>query len=112
MISTNTTNRRITSNYLTKPNQQRIKNEIKKFENKYVTKKIEPPSTETKDKTNKKIYTSIKIDLSKYNTEKKPANTKSKFLNYNSRTVDTRKKEPTKLKYYDRCPNCGYHLNE
>ena len=112
MISTNTTNRRITSNYLTNPNQQRIKNEIKKFENKYVTKKIEPPSTETKDKTNKKIYTSIKIDLSKYNTEKKPANTKSKFLNYNSRTVDTRKKEPTKLKYYDRCPNCGYHLNE
>jgi len=112
MISTNTTNRRITSNYLTNPNQQRIKNEIKKFENKYVTKKIEPPSTETKDKTNKKIYTSIKIDLSKYNTEKKTTNTKSKFLNYNSRTVDTRKKEPTKLKYYDRCPNCGYHLNE
>ena len=112
IISTNITNRRITTNYLTNPNQS-LKNEIKKIENKYVNKKIDlPPTTDTIDKKNKKIYTNIKIDISKYNTEKKPINTMNRLFDYNSRTLDTRKKETKKLKYYDRCPNCGYKLND
>ena len=54
-----------------------------------------------------KIYPRI----DKYNTEKKISNTNSLF-GYNSRTLDTRQKNNHKLKYYERCPNCGYHLND
>ena len=112
IISTNITNRRITTNYLTNPNQS-LKNEIKKIENKYVNKKIDlPPTTGTIDKKNKKIYANIKIDISKYNTEKKSVNIMNRLFAYNSKTVDNRKKETKKLKYYEKCPNCGYHLND
>ena len=111
IISTNTTNKRITSNYLTDSNQT-IKNETKKIENKYIPKKVEPPTPELRDKANKKIYPRIKIDISKYNTEKKSVNIMNRLFSYNSKTVDNRKKETKKLKYYEKCPNCGYHLND
>ena len=111
IISTNTTNKRITSNYLTDSNQT-IKNETKKIENKYIPKKVEPPTPELRDKANKKIYPRIKIDISKYNTEKKSVNIMNRLFAYNSKTVDNRKKETKKLKYYEKCPNCGYHLND
>ena len=112
IISTNITNRRTTTNYLTNSNLN-LKNENKKIENKFANKKIDPPpTTDAIDKKNKKIYTHIKIDISKYNTEKKPINTMNRLFDYNSRTLDTRKKETKKLKYYDRCPNCGYKLND
>ena len=111
IISVNTTNKRMTSNYLTNSNQT-IKNETKKIENKYIPKKVEPPTPELRDKANKKIYPRIKIDISKYNTEKKSVNIMNRLFAYNSKTVDNRKKETKKLKYYEKCPNCGYHLND
>ena len=101
----------MTSNYLTNSNQT-IKNETKKIENKYIPKKVEPPTPELRDKANKKIYPRIKIDISKYNTEKKSVNIMNRLFSYNSKTVDNRKKETKKLKYYEKCPNCGYHLND
>ena len=36
----------------------------------------------------------------------------NRLFAYNSKTVDNRKKETKKLKYYEKCPNCGYHLND
>ena len=79
----------------------------------YNIKKSEPPTPDSKSKKTQRIYPHIKIDLSKYNTEKKGNNSKISFFNYNSRTIDTNNKYKHKpnLKYYDICPKCGYHLN-
>ena len=78
-------------------------------ESKYTKKELNPPSTDAKSQLTQKIYPQVKIDIGKYNTEKKPITTNSLF-GYNSRTLDTRPKNK-KLKYYEKCPNCGYHLN-
>ena len=77
----------------------------------YNIKKSEPPTPDSKSKKTQRIYPHIKIDLSKYNTEKKGNNSKISFFNYNSRTIDTNNKHKPNLKYYDICPKCGYHLN-
>ena len=77
----------------------------------YNIKKSEPPTPDLKSKKTQRIYPHIKIDLSKYNTEKKANNSKISFFNYNSRTIDTNNKHKPNLKYYDICPKCGYHLN-
>ena len=80
----------------------------------YNIKKSEPPTPDSKSKKTQRIYPHIKIDLSKYNTEKKANNSKISFFNYNSRTIDTKdtnNKHKPNLKYYDICPKCGYHLN-
>ena len=77
----------------------------------YNIKKSEPPTPDSKSKKTQRIYPHIKIDLSKYNTEKKANNSKISFFNYNSRTIDTNNKHKPNLKYYDICPKCGYHLN-
>ena len=77
----------------------------------YNIKKSEPPTPDSKSKKTQRIYPHIKMDLSKYNTEKKANNSKISFFNYNSRTIDTNNKHKPNLKYYDICPKCGYHLN-
>ena len=78
-------------------------------ESKYSKKESNPPANDVKSQHTQRIYPRIKIDVNKYNTEKKPITSNSLF-GYNSRTLDNRPKNQ-KLKYYEKCPNCGYHLN-
>ena len=78
-------------------------------ESKYNKKESNPPVNDVKSQHTQRKYPRIKIDVNKYNTEKKPITSNSLF-GYNSRTLDNRPKNQ-KLKYYEKCPNCGYHLN-
>ena len=78
---------------------------------KYIKKKENPPTPDSKSKGTQKIFPSIKIDISKYNTEKKPV-TNNSVYSYNSKILDSGQKNAPKLKYYERCPNCGFHLND
>jgi len=90
--------------------EEKIKTNIN--DSRYSNKKVEPPTPDLKSKATKKIYPHIKIDMSKYNTEKKPNDKMKRLYENNSKTLDNRKKEEVpKLKYYEICPNCGYHLN-
>ena len=83
-----------------------------KYSTSHTNQKKIPPTPDTKDKNSQKVYSHVKIDLSKYNTEKKLNPTMKSLYGYNSMTLDNRQKRTPKLKYYERCPNCGYHLND
>ena len=80
-------------------------------ESKYIKKELNQPTSDVKSKYTQQVYPRVKIDVSKYNTEKKPITTNSLFA-YNSRTLDNKQKNAPRLKYYEKCPNCGYHLND
>ena len=96
--------KRIISN-INPPINKKIVNFI--VESKYSKKGTDEPSFERKYKITQNIYPGN----DKFNTERKKSNTNS-FFGYNSRTLDTRQKNSHKLKYYERCPNCGYLLND
>ena len=80
-------------------------------ESKYIKKELNQPTSDIKSKYTQQVYPRVKIDISKYNTEKKPITSNSLFA-YNSRTLDNKQKNAPRLKYYEKCPNCGYHLND
>ena len=106
-IMINTTN----YHFNKKPNnEEKIKTNINDY--RYSNKKVEHPTPDLKSKPTKQIYPQIKIDISKYNIEKKSNDKMKSLYEYNSKTLENKKKEEVpKLKYYEVCPNCGCHLN-
>ena len=66
-------------------------------------------STQTQNKYQQKKpeYSRITIDRSKISSSNQNKRSNNQQI-FNSRTS----KETPKLKYYVRCPNCGYHLND
>ena len=73
--------------------------------------------TTIQNKYQPKKYETSKI-VNNISISKDPSNNKSEMVNknqqpiYNSRTYTNQNKVNPKLKYYVRCPNCGFHLND
>ena len=84
-----------------KPIQSQPQKSYKKTEIKIAT------QTQNKYQQKKPEYSRITIDRSKISSSNQNIRSNNQQI-FNSRTS----KETPKLKYYVRCPNCGYHLND
>ena len=127
-------NRRIDSQQSTRKKYEPIKYEPSKKNKLAITnvvqsslqRKTQPQAQQPKEVKEKKIiqfqakiqneYQPKKNETSKIvnnvSTSKASSNNKNEQPIYNPRTYTNQNKVNPKLKYYVRCPNCGFHLND